>query len=102
MRIGIALALALVLLGGCARRATVVGPCPRRPIRANLALGPTAEHTQLAQLYTRSDWPAIENGLRAEDVTYYSTMTYDEQYHYDRHGGLYRGAESVQMGVYLR
>ncbi len=50
----------------------------------------------------RAEWPATEIGQRTDDVTFYTTVTYDEQYHYDRFGGLYRGAQTVQTGVWLR
>jgi hypothetical protein len=93
----------LVFIAGCAAppRGAVI-QSHGAPV-ANLALSKSAEVSRLAQAWAaRSDWPVTEIGQRTEDMTFYSTVTYDEQYHYDRNGGLYRGAQTVQTGVWLR
>ena len=103
MKAALPLLAALCLLGGCAAPSPhAIVPVEGRPV-ANLALGRSPEGVRLAEAWTwRSDWPAAEVGQRTEELTFYSTVTYDEQYHYDRFGGLYRGAQTVQTGVRSR
>jgi hypothetical protein len=94
------LALSFVVLTGCGvpRGVTVSAPS-----HANLAIGRSAQLTERAlALAVRSDWPMVENGYRFEEATVYSTVLYDQQLNYDRHGGLNREAESVQTGVQVR
>jgi len=54
------------------------------------------------QLCARSEWPAVENGVRLDDVTFYNTISYDAQTYYDRYGSIYREAQSVHSGIRLR
>ncbi len=99
------LLLTLIVLGltGCAVRTEGVLLAQPAPSRCNLALSSRAGATALAEAWaTRSDWPFVETGLPIDDVTVYSTITYDEQFQYDRSGGLYRGAQAVRTGVFVR
>ena len=66
-------------------------------------MGGGADTARLAVAWTgRGDWPATEIGQRTDEMTFYTTVTSDEQYNYDRHGGLFRGAQTVKTGVWLR
>ena len=103
------IAIGVLLLSGCAtrERAAVLGntPGPHGPPRcANLALGPTAEHGHIAELFTRrSTWPSVETGYRFGETSYYTEVNYDDQAFYDRFGGgFHRGSESYRSGVLLR
>jgi hypothetical protein len=70
----------------------------------NLALGPSAEHGRLAELFNaRLARPSVAVGYRLGDVSYYSELIYDDQTFYDRYGGgFYREAETFRTGVRLR
>ncbi len=90
---------ALLVLAGCAGPG---GVATFRPT-ANVALGPTADHTWLAtRIAPRSDWPTVSTGYRLGEVTYYSRIRYDEQSYYNRFGSLYDSTQSVATGVWLR
>ena len=95
-----------LMLGGCAaERGTVV--YSTRPDRstANLALGPTADHTWLAETMTyRSPWPSVDAGYHYGDVTSYTQFIYDDQSHYDGRygGGFTRESFSVRTGTVVR
>lgn len=71
---------------------------------ANLVLGPTAVHARFGPWFAaRSDWPAVEYGLRLEDVSTFSDVTYDDQAYYDRHGGaFFKIQDSARTGILLR
>lgn len=74
---------------------------PAPPV--NLALGPSADHAYLATLGpVRSDWPAVENGYRLDEVTFYTRASYDAQFHFDRNNSIYHQSEMVQTGVHVR
>jgi hypothetical protein len=99
------LSAAVLVLVGCraAERFSVMGPDLSGTSQTNLALGPSAEHAWLAsQLTGRSEWPAVEVGQRFDDVTFYSTVIYDEQSYYDRFGSLFRESQSFRSGVWRR
>jgi len=94
----------IALIAGCSSRVGgVAWHSPRSGQReANLALGPTGEHAWLAaRIAPRSDWPAIESGLRVESVTFYTDIIYDEESYYGRNGSLYHTTQTVQTGVWL-
>jgi len=99
-----AIYLMLILgLGGCAvcDKGTVL--TRSTPARSNLALRPYPGTTASAEAWAaRSEWPFVETGTAVDDVTFYSTMTYDEQFQYDRSVGLYRGAQTMRTGVFVR
>lgn len=102
---GITLTAGVVLLSGCSSRGGGVAwyTPAGGPRSANLALGPTREHAWLGErIAPRSDWPAVETGLRVESTTYYSTIIYDEESYYGRHGSVYHATESVETGIWLR
>jgi hypothetical protein len=102
-RVGLSILVLLALSGCC-------GPSRRSPFRsadflparANLALGPSATHSVVAQEFARSDWPSAVLGWPIDEVTYYSTTTYDEDVSFDRYGASFRTAETVRTGVFLR
>jgi len=76
------------------------GGVPRQP---NLALGPTRGHAQVAQQFAaRSDWPAAVLGFRGEDITFHTTITYDQQSYNDRYNSFYRETQSVRTGTWMR
>lgn len=95
----------LLLLCGCTpNRGVVYRAAPGRPV-ANLALGPTADHTWLAEQYTyRSSWPSVETGYRFDDATDYTQFIRDDQSYYDdfQGGGYSRQSLSVRTGVIVR
>ena len=95
----------VVGLAGCQAppRFAVLSDEAPEPASANLVLGRYAETAALAEVVAlRSDWPAVERGLRLDDVTFYTNVLYDEQAHYDRFGGLFYSVEAVQTGVWVR
>lgn len=82
---------------------TVVEPHPRVGRQPNLALGPSREHARLGQeLAVRSDWPAATIGVRGEDVTFYSTIIYDQQSYNDRYNSFYHETQTIRTGVLIR
>jgi hypothetical protein len=95
----------LLLLCGCTpeRGVTVYTARPDRPV-ANLALGPTADHTWLAENMTyRSTWPSVETGYQYGETTSYTQFLLDDQSYYDDHGGGFsRQSISVRSGVIVR
>ncbi len=94
--------MGLILLAGCGtpQRCAIIDARQPGVPRANLVLGPTADHAWLAtQFAGRSDWPTVEVGHRYEDVTYFSTIQHDTQVHYDRFGSFYNQAQTVRTGV---
>ena len=94
-----------IALGGCAaaERGAVIGRPASPAYRANLALGPTADHAWVAtQIAPRSDWPAVATGYRVDELTFYTTAIYDAQSYYDRFSSLYYEAEAVETGVRVR
>ncbi len=105
MRWSLLLVAGLLFMCGCheCRRTTVVTYNANGPERANLALGPSPETSELAALFAeRSDWPSVDIGYRVDDVTFYTTTTYDVQMRYDRDVSLYVGTQSVQAGTWIR
>ena len=105
MRRTVVLILWVALLAGCKGpdRAATIRSDAAPAIRANLALGPSAEVSRLAALLPpRSDWPSVDNGYSVDDVTEYTTALYDVQMQYDRYGSLYFEQQSVQTGVRVR
>ncbi len=86
----------VILLGGCSTpQPTAVWRAHTHttpdPITANLALGPSAEHNYIGELLARrSDWPAVEHGLRLDDVSQAFTLSYDDQSFYERDGGYFQ------------
>lgn len=96
----------LTVLAGCAARGKAVVYVPRsgHPV-ANCALGPTRDHTWLAEDFAqRSAWPSVHTGIRFDDVSSYSEVIFDDQSFFDlRDGGGYlREAVSVRSGVLVR
>ncbi len=89
----------LAALSGCAAPQVV---CPQRT--PNLALGRDRSVNQIAQESNlRSGWPSVESGYVFDDVTYFSTSSYDRQYYYDRLGGEFENlTESVRTGIRVR
>jgi hypothetical protein len=105
VRSSVLLILLVGTLSGCARhgRCAKLEATPRRAAPANLALGPTVETNRLAaSLPDRTDWPAVENGYRVDDTTYYFSDSYDAQYFFDRFGSLYRADQSIRSAVRIR
>ena len=93
------------LLAGCARseRGVVLSAVPHGEARANLVMARAPETAALAtRMSVRSDWPSVDHGYRFDDVTYYSTIRYDEQSFYDRYGGLLYVNEGLRTGVWVR
>lgn len=93
------------LLTGCGAgyRGTsiVTSPAARPP--ANLVLSNTPGAVELATRFAgRTQRPAVDIGLRAEEVIYYDTFNYDYEYGFDRRHGGYLGQQSVTTGVLLR
>jgi hypothetical protein len=101
-------------VGGCASqphepRGTVHDPVlaeaflSGRPT-ANLVLGPSPRTGQIAEtLAQRSSWPAVENGYRFDEMTYFSEYTYDDQSFYDYWGGAFISArQTIRTGVSIR
>ena len=84
---------------GCAAPSRV---CPQTS--TNLALGRVASVNRLAQESNlRSGWPSIESGYMFDDVTYFSSSSYDRQYFYDRLGGEFENlSQSIRTGVRVR
>jgi hypothetical protein len=105
MRCHLLLVAGLLLVCGCHERhhaAAVTVVQAERAERANLALGPSADTSRLAALYaSRSDWPSVETGYRVDDVTFYESMTYDVQMHFDRNNSLYDQAQNVRTGMWV-
>ena len=96
----------LLMLAGCAARprVAVYAPAPGQPT-ANLVLGPTRDHTFLAEVYSyRSSWPSVQSGYLFDDVSTFSEVIYDDQSYYDGFygGGFTREAVSVRSGVLVR
>jgi hypothetical protein len=71
---------------------------------ANLALGPSAEHSYIAEFFAyRSSWPSASVGYRFDDTSYHTEIIYDDQAFYERLGGGYfRAAETIRTGVLVR
>ncbi len=103
MRYVLALTLLCTIAMGCHSRQPVAVMSPSPTGRcANLVLGPSPDAASEAlRLAARSDWPAFERGYRFDDVTYFSTDTYEYQSGFDRFGGLYRASQSLRTGVWL-
>lgn len=94
----------LLTSAGCARGGGVYAPGPGYPV-ANLALGPSRDHTRLAEAHAyRSSWPAVKLGYHFDDVSTYTEVIYDDQSYYDglHGGGFTREAVSVRTGVMVR
>lgn len=94
-----------MLMAGCASSMQANGPgrWAEGPLRANLALGPTAQDTHVATLSTgRALWPATENGYRLDNATYYYRVRYDYETSYNRYGGVHNSAQSIETGVWVR
>lgn len=96
----------MLTLAGCARSSgpVVYAPGPDRPA-ANLVLGPSPEHTWLAETFAyRSSWPSVESGYSFDDVSTYTEVIYDDQSFYDTplDGGYTHAAVSVRTGVLIR
>ena len=99
------LVMCVAALAGCSssQRGAVLSAEPGVRPQANLALGPSAQHLRLAELWaTRSNWPAVDRGYRQSDVTYYTRVHYDTQSYYDRYGSLYHETQTVQTGTWWR
>jgi len=100
MRCRLSMLLCVSLLAGCAASAPVTVVHQRA---TNLALGPTREHAWLAEGHSRRAlWPAVANGYRDREVTFYNVTIYDEQRSYDRNHGLFHGSQSIRSGVRIR
>ena len=72
---------------------------------ANLALGPTRDHTWLAESFAyRSSWPSVELGYVFDDLSSYTEVIYDDESYYSGlyGGGFTREAVSVRTGVLVR
>ncbi|MEW6198610.1 MAG: hypothetical protein AB1601_08120 [Planctomycetota bacterium] len=96
---------AALLVTGCASTGgyAVIEQRGGVPRRANLALGPTRGHAQVAQEFAaRRDWPAAVLGFRGEDITVNTTITYDQQSYNDRYNSYYRETQSVRTGTWMR
>jgi hypothetical protein len=97
-------AILLLTLTGCAATNGLVVYAPGRPV-ANLALGPSRDHTLVAEAYAyRSSWPSVQSGYVFDDISTYTEVIYDDQSFYDRRdgGGFTREAISVRTGVLIR
>jgi hypothetical protein len=44
----------------------------------------------------------VATGVRLDEVTYYSTVIYDEESYFDRRGSLLYGRQAVRTGVWLK
>lgn len=103
--IAVILLLSTLGCGSTRSRATVLyqhhaDPHRRQP---NLALGSARDHGRYAQRFNhRSDWPAVDNGYRYNDISSYTEYLYNEQYDYGRHGAIYSGRHSHRSGVLIR
>jgi hypothetical protein len=96
----------LITLSGCVggERVAVYAPGPGVSV-ANLALGPSRDHTFLAETYAyRSSWPSARLGYLFDDVSTYTEVIYDDQSYYSWRGGgsFAREAVSVRSGVLFR
>ncbi|MCH8804478.1 MAG: hypothetical protein IH986_00120 [Planctomycetes bacterium] len=105
------IAIGALMLCGCAPRERAVvlrsatAAASGRAIGfPNLALGPTADHARLAEVFaTRSSWPSVETGYRLGEVSNFFEVIFDEESFHDRlGGGFYRGRESFRSGVLIR
>jgi hypothetical protein len=95
--------LLLAPLGCASQRSGAVHYAGDRCRSTNLAIGPTAEHSWISsRIGYRSDWPAVQTGVRLDSITYYSEIIYDQESHWNRYGGLYHGTETVHGGVWVR
>jgi hypothetical protein len=96
----------LVVLTGCAAKAPLTAYAPRSRGAADLLLGPTQDHTWLAEAYRgRSSWPSVPSGYIFDDVSSYTEVIYDDQSYYDQvlHGGGYTHETiTVRTGVLIR
>lgn len=70
----------------------------------NLVMGERADENRLAQEFAgRSAWPSFDVGYAVEDVSFFSTFSYDDQSFYDRYSGGYsRQSVSHRAGVIVR
>lgn len=50
----------------------------------------------------RSNWPAYDVGYRYNETSEYFEIFSDNQYAFDRHQSLFRGAQSIRSGVLIR
>ena len=105
------IAIWAIILCGCAGRQPVaILPGPEvagsdgTGSLANLALGPSAEHGRIAEMFAyRSSWPAVPIGYRFDDRSYHTEVIYDDQAFYERLGGGYfRATETIRTGVLVR
>ena len=73
--------LMIAAIGGCSaapRTAAYLSCQDRAP--ANLVLGPTQDHTFLAEAFTeRSAWPCVDSGIMFDDVSTYAEIIDDDQ-----------------------
>lgn len=94
---------ALLALSGCCTRPEALRGFGADAARANLVLGPSADHAWLAKQFTaRAEGPAAIVGWRGEELTYYTRIHVDEQAYYDRYGSTFHTTQSVQTGVRIR
>lgn len=99
----VALVLGCLSLAGCCRDRHVFVRADR-PV-ANLALGPTSDHTALSQAYTyRSSWPSVRAGYIFDDLSTYTEVIYDDESYISRFnaGSFTREAVSVRNRVLVR
>ncbi len=105
MRLSVLVLLSILGVAGCQAPphfAVLGNEGPEGPC-ANLVLGRSPESAALAEVIEpRADWPTMDRGMRLDDVTYFSNITYDEQTYYDRYNNLFYGMQAVRTGVYLR
>lgn len=101
----------LLALAGCASPQPD-GPCYGRKYdtgweetspAANLALGPSLEHAQLATLFNdRSDWPSLFDGYRSDTTSIYTRVFVNHQYTYGQFGGFTDFSQSVESTATTR
>ena len=94
--------ICLTLAGCCCDRHAVIRSS--RPV-ANLAIGPTSDHTALSQAYTyRSSWPSVRAGYLFDDLSTYTEVIYDDESYISRFnaGSFNREAVSVRSRVLVR
>ena len=98
--------LRLLLLLGCGasagchhHRAVALAASPEPPA-ANLVLGSTPGLALLAQTFGRSEWPITVHGYRDDEVTFYGSFLYDQQYHFDDQGGLLYETQTFRSGAW--
>ena len=69
---------------------------------ANLVFGGAPGLAEMAQSYGRNDWPITIHGYRDEDVTFYGSFQYDQQYYFDDQNALMVGTQAYRTGTFTQ